>query len=261
MTHGFDDHGSQFDGKGDLREWWTPADRKAFTERTDCEANEYSGFEAAPAQGETPALYVNGRLTLGENTADNGGLRIACRRWATHWRRRARCIDDKIDGFTEAQRYFIGFAQTWCQNHPDAIARQLTLSRSAFAGPMARQRRCAELRRVRQGLWLQERPAHVSRKFLPRLVELQPDSSGSKFTTEGVPQVPRPPRRRDLGATDARAYRVYPGRAPGRAFFCSLWWRTRSRTPPPAKFPKTIAAHYHPRNVYTAITSREWVCR
>ena len=77
MTHGFDDQGSKFDGKGNLREWQTPADRKAFTERTECVADEYSGFEAAPAQGDTPAAYLNGHLTLGENTADNGGLRIA----------------------------------------------------------------------------------------------------------------------------------------------------------------------------------------
>ncbi len=128
MTHGFDDHGSQFDGKGDLREWWTPADRKAFTERTDCEANEYSGFEAAPAQGDTPAANVNGRLTLGENTADNGGLRIAWQALGDALAEEHKSIDDKIDGFTEAQRYFIGFAQVWCENRSDAIARQRVLT-------------------------------------------------------------------------------------------------------------------------------------
>jgi putative endopeptidase len=128
MTHGFDDHGSQFDGKGDLREWWTPADRKAFTERTDCEANEYSGFEAAPAHGDTPAANVNGRLTLGENTADNGGLRIAWQALGDALAEEHKSIDDKIDGFTEAQRYFIGFAQVWCENLTDAISRQLTLT-------------------------------------------------------------------------------------------------------------------------------------
>jgi len=127
MTHGFDDHGSQFDGKGNLREWWTPADRKAFTERTDCEANEYSGFEAAPALGDTPAAYVNGRLTLGENAADNGGLRIAFQALLDALAEQHKSIDDKIDGFTEAQRYFIGFAQVWCENHSETIARQLVL--------------------------------------------------------------------------------------------------------------------------------------
>jgi len=127
MTHGFDDEGSHFDGKGNLREWWTPADRKAFTERTDCEVNEYNGFEAAPAHGDTPAAYVNGRLTLGENTADNGGLRIAWQALLDALAEQHKSIDDKIDGFTEAQRYFIGFAQVWCENRSEAITRQLVL--------------------------------------------------------------------------------------------------------------------------------------
>ncbi|MGD0482653.1 MAG: M13 family metallopeptidase [Terracidiphilus sp.] len=127
MTHGFDDHGSQFDGKGNLREWWTPADRKAFIARTDCEASEYSSFQAAPARGDTPAVNLNGRLTLGENTADNGGLRIAWQALLDALADEHKSIDDKIDGFTEAQRYFIGFAQVWCENRSDAITRQLVL--------------------------------------------------------------------------------------------------------------------------------------
>jgi putative endopeptidase len=127
MTHGFDDHGSQFDGNGNLREWWTAADRRAFTERTDCEASEYSGFQAAPAHGDTPAANVNGRLTLGENTADNGGLRIAWQALLDALAEENKSIDDKIDGFTEAQRYFIGFAQVWCENRSEAISRQLVL--------------------------------------------------------------------------------------------------------------------------------------
>jgi len=124
MTHGFDDEGSHFDGKGDLRDWWTDADRKAFTERTDCLANEYSGFEAAPAHGDTPAAHVNGRLTLGENTADNGGLRIAYAALLDALAEEHKSIDDTIDGLTEAQRYFIGFAQVWCENRTEAISRQ-----------------------------------------------------------------------------------------------------------------------------------------
>ena len=77
MTHGFDDQGSKFDGKGNLREWQTADDRKKFVERTDCEVDEYGGFEAAPAHDDMPQQKLNGKLTLGENTADNGGLRIA----------------------------------------------------------------------------------------------------------------------------------------------------------------------------------------
>jgi putative endopeptidase len=127
MTHGFDDEGSQYDGKGNLREWQTPEDRKAFTERTDCVANEYSGFEAAPAKGDTPAQHLNGKLTLGENTADNGGLRIAYMALLDTLAEEGKSIDEKIDGYTEAQRYFIGFAQVWCQNQRDEAARQAAL--------------------------------------------------------------------------------------------------------------------------------------
>jgi len=128
MTHGFDDEGSQYDGNGNLREWQTPADRKAFQERTECIANEYSNFEAAPAVGDTPAQKLNGHLTLGENTADNGGLRIAYMALLDTLAAQGKAINEKIDGFTEAQRYFIGFAQVWCQNTKDAAARQAALT-------------------------------------------------------------------------------------------------------------------------------------
>jgi putative endopeptidase len=128
MTHGFDDEGSQYDGKGNLREWQTTADRKAFTERTDCMANEYSGFEAAPAKGDTPAQKLNGKLTLGENTADNGGLRIAYMALLDTLAAEGKSIDDKIDGYTEAQRYFLGFAQVWCENRTEQSARQSALT-------------------------------------------------------------------------------------------------------------------------------------
>ena len=128
MTHGFDDEGSKYDGKGNLREWQTAEDRKAFNERTQCVSDEYSGFEAAPAQGDTPAQKLKGDLTLGENTADNGGLRIAYMALLDTLAAQGKSIDDKIDGYTEAQRYFIGFAQVWCQNQTDQSARQSALT-------------------------------------------------------------------------------------------------------------------------------------
>jgi putative endopeptidase len=127
MTHGFDDEGSKYDGNGNLREWQTPEDRKAFTERTECVAKEYDGFLAAPAQGDAPAQYLNGHLTLGENTADNGGLRIAYAALLDTLAQEGKSIDEKIDGFTEAQRYFIGFAQVWCQNVQDAASRRFAI--------------------------------------------------------------------------------------------------------------------------------------
>ncbi|HUX43415.1 MAG TPA: M13 family metallopeptidase [Terracidiphilus sp.] len=127
MTHGFDDQGSKYDGKGNVREWQTPADRKAFDERTDCEVKEYGSFDAAPAHGDVPAQKLNGSLTLGENTADNGGLRIAYLALLNTLAAEHKSIDEKIDGYTEAQRYFLGFAQVWCQNQTEKIARQLAL--------------------------------------------------------------------------------------------------------------------------------------
>jgi putative endopeptidase len=128
MTHGFDDQGSKYDGHGNLREWQTADDRKAFTERTDCEATEYSGFEASPAHDSLPAQNLNGKLTLGENTADNGGLRIAYMALLDTLAAQHKTIDDKIDGYTEAQRYFLSFAQVWCQNQTDQSARQSALT-------------------------------------------------------------------------------------------------------------------------------------
>jgi len=124
ITHGFDDEGSKYDGHGNLREWQTAEDRKAFTERTDCVANEYSGFEAAPAHDDVAAQKLNGKLTLGENTADNGGLRIAYMALLDTLAAQGKTINDEIDGYTEAQRYFLGFAQVWCENQTEKSARQ-----------------------------------------------------------------------------------------------------------------------------------------
>jgi putative endopeptidase len=128
MTHGFDDQGSKYDGKGNLREWQTADDRKKFTERTDCVANEYSGFETAPAHDDQPQQKLNGKLTLGENTADNGGLRIAYMALLDTLAEQGKSIDDKIDGYTEKQRYFLGFAQVWCENQTEQSARQRALT-------------------------------------------------------------------------------------------------------------------------------------
>jgi putative endopeptidase len=120
MTHGFDDEGSKYDGQGNLREWQTPADRKAFTERTDCEVKEYNNF--APE----PGANVNGKLTLGENTADNGGLRIAFLALENTLAAEGKNVDEpKIDGFTPAQRFFISFGQIWCESRRPEYSRMM----------------------------------------------------------------------------------------------------------------------------------------
>jgi putative endopeptidase len=122
MTHGFDDQGSKFDGHGDVREWQTPADRKAFTERTDCEVKEYGSFDAAPGQ------KLNGNLTLGENTADNGGLRLAYSALMATLAKEPGTATTEIDGYTPAQRFFLAFGQVWCQNVREQSARNSALT-------------------------------------------------------------------------------------------------------------------------------------
>ncbi len=122
MTHGFDDQGSKFDGHGNVREWQSPADRKAFTERTDCEVNEYGSFEAAPGQ------KLNGSLTLGENTADNGGLRLAYAALMASLANPPGTVAPQIDGYTPAQRFFLSFGQIWCENVREQAARSRAMT-------------------------------------------------------------------------------------------------------------------------------------
>ena len=118
MTHGFDDEGSKYDAHGNVKNWWTPADKAAFDERTGCEVKEYGNFEPVPGQ------KLNGKLTLGENTADNGGLRIAYRALESVLASEGPGAETKkINGYTPAQRYFISFAQVWCENTRDQYAR------------------------------------------------------------------------------------------------------------------------------------------
>jgi len=106
----------------------------------------YSGFEAASAHGEVAAQNLNGKLTLGENTADNGGLRIAYMALLDTLASEGKTINEKIDGYTEAQRYFIGFAQVMVPEHTEQVARQLALTDPQLARQVACERVGAELR-------------------------------------------------------------------------------------------------------------------
>jgi len=122
MTHGFDDQGSKYDLNGNVRVWWTPEDLSKFNERTECEAKEYDGFEVAPGQN------LNGHLTLGENTADNGGIRIAFQALEETLATQGAAaesgyVDGKRDGYTPQQRFFISFGQVWCENRTEQVAR------------------------------------------------------------------------------------------------------------------------------------------
>jgi putative endopeptidase len=123
MTHGFDDQGSKYDLHGNVRTWFTPEDLKQFNAKTDCVADEYSGFQVAEGQN------LNGRLTLGENTADNGGIRIAFQALQETLAKNPNALagysDGEKDGYTPAQRFFIAFGQVWCQNQTEQSARVL----------------------------------------------------------------------------------------------------------------------------------------
>src|ERR1700719_4470472 len=104
MTHGFDDQGRQFDEVGNLRDWWTPESAAKFKERSGAVVRQYSEYEPLPS------LHVNGELTQGENIADIGGVKIA---YAALQKALAGKPQEKIDGFTPEQRFFLGYAQIW----------------------------------------------------------------------------------------------------------------------------------------------------
>ena len=114
LTHGFDDEGRQFDAKGNLHDWWTAADAKEFQKRADCVANQYAQYTVVDD------IKINSRLTLGEDVADLGGEILAYMAWKDATR------DERltpIDGFTPAQRFFIGFAQWACGDERAASKR------------------------------------------------------------------------------------------------------------------------------------------
>jgi putative endopeptidase len=117
LTHGFDDQGRKFDPQGNLRDWWTEADGKEFEKRASCIADEYSNFVAVDD------LKLNGRLTLGENTADNGGARVALMALLDSLTPEQK--NEKIDGYTPEQRFFLGFGRVWCEKRRPEYARML----------------------------------------------------------------------------------------------------------------------------------------
>ena len=114
LTHGFDDSGRQFDPQGNLSDWWTAEDAKEFQKRAECFIQEYSSFIAVEN------VHLNGKLTLGENTADNGGVRLAFMALMDALKEKPQ---GKIDGYTAEQRFFLGWGQVWCQNTRPETAR------------------------------------------------------------------------------------------------------------------------------------------
>lgn len=127
ITHGFDDHGSQFDGHGNLKNWWTPDDLKNFKERAACVQTQFDNYVV---DGD---LHENGKLVLGESIADLGGLTIAYAAYEKSLEGQAR--PQEIDGFTPEQRFFLGWAQVWGANDRPEYER---LMASTNPHPLAR---------------------------------------------------------------------------------------------------------------------------
>jgi predicted metalloendopeptidase len=117
MTHGFDDQGSQFDSNGNLHDWWSKATQTKFKAATQCVVDEYSKFEAVPG------VHLNGKLTAGENIADNGGVKLAYEAYKTWRAQQSTPPQHDIDGLTDDQLYFLSYGQSWCEKAtPELLA-------------------------------------------------------------------------------------------------------------------------------------------
>ncbi len=114
LTHGFDDEGRQFDAQGNLRDWWTPEDAKQFEQRASCISNQYSQYVVVDD------VKINGKLTLGEDVADLGGLMLAYMAWKDETQNQKL---EPLEGFTPEQRFFIAYGQSWCGQTRDETKR------------------------------------------------------------------------------------------------------------------------------------------
>jgi endothelin-converting enzyme/putative endopeptidase len=121
IIHGFDDEGRKFDARGNLKDWWTEADAKAYEERGKCIANEYT--QEVPEAG----VKQDGRLTQGEDTADNGGSRIALAALEYRLKKEGESMDQPgADGWTPRQRFYLSYANVWCtQLRPEIMRTQV----------------------------------------------------------------------------------------------------------------------------------------
>ena len=119
LTHGFDDEGRQFDKGGNLKDWWTKDDESKFNERAECMVKQYDAIEAVPG------VHLNGKLTLGENLADLGGLWLAWKAWLDMAQGAHVDMAELTNGYTPDQRFWIAYAQQWCtQTRPERLRTQ-----------------------------------------------------------------------------------------------------------------------------------------
>jgi predicted metalloendopeptidase len=119
LTHSFDDEGRRFDKKGDLKEWWSKKTAGEFERRAKCLEEQYSGYVT---EGD---LHINGKLTLGENIADQGGVKLAHSAWLSSERRPT---SERTDSYTDDQVFFLAFAQVWCSKETPEFRKFLTNS-------------------------------------------------------------------------------------------------------------------------------------
>ena len=149
LTHGFDDEGRQFDAKGNLADWWTPDDRKAFDERAQCIIDQFSGYEIEKG------LNQQGELVVGESIADLGGLTIAYAALQKSMEGKPR--PKNIDGFTPEQRFFLAYAHNWATNMRPEYARFLAnqdphpLAKFRANGPLSNMPEFAEAFQCKAG--------------------------------------------------------------------------------------------------------------
>jgi endothelin-converting enzyme/putative endopeptidase len=119
LTHGFDDEGRQFDAAGNLKNWWTKDDEQKFNDRAQCMVKQYDAIEAVPG------VHLNGKLTLGENLADLGGLWLAWLAWMDKAQAAHVDMASLMNGYTPDQRFWIAYAQQWCtQTRPEQLRTQ-----------------------------------------------------------------------------------------------------------------------------------------
>ena len=124
LTHGFDDQGRKFDVKGNLRDWWSADDAKEYDQRGACIANEYTG----PVPG-LQGAEQNGKLTQGEDTADNGGIYLALSALSQDLKQQDKTLDDKdAHGLTNLQRFFIAYGTAWCDQIRPELAKTLIMT-------------------------------------------------------------------------------------------------------------------------------------
>jgi len=148
MTHGFDDEGRNYDSKGNLTQWWTPEDSAKFAQRAQVIVSQYNKFTV------NDSLHVNGKLCLGENIADLGGLSIAYEAFKKTKQGQSK---EKIDGLTPDQRFFFGFARIWASSiRPEAAAQRIIIDPHSPAqyrvnGPLSNMNEFYTAFNIRQG--------------------------------------------------------------------------------------------------------------